>query len=86
MSTNTAAGARASAGLTLAASAALAPTAVLQRWWATLRQHQRDRLTRQILEGLDDRTLRDIGIDRTEIVSVVKTRAWGRRWPRYEPF
>lgn len=67
----------------MAAAAAL-PVAAIARWWAAIRQYQRDRLTRQILEGLDDRTLRDIGIDRSEIASIVLTRAAGRRWPYYD--
>lgn len=63
--------------------AAAAPSAIIAGWWAVLRQRRRDRLTRRILEGLDDRTLRDIGIDRSEIASIVNTRAYGRHWPHY---
>ncbi|MGE0765682.1 MAG: DUF1127 domain-containing protein [Hyphomicrobiaceae bacterium] len=43
--------------------------------WAGLLARRRANLTRKILEGLDDRTLHDIGIDRSEIGSVVTTRA-----------
>jgi uncharacterized protein YjiS (DUF1127 family) len=84
MRTTTATGAAASAVPILATAAAVAPVAVIARWWAAMRQRSRDRLTRRILESLDDRTLRDIGIDRTEIGSIVKTRAYGRRWPYYD--
>jgi uncharacterized protein YjiS (DUF1127 family) len=56
----------------------------MARWWAAVRQRRRDRLTRRILESLDDRTLRDIGIDRSEISSLVATRARERRWPYYD--
>lgn len=52
--------------------------------WQALRQHRRDRITRRILESLDDRTLRDIGIDRSEISSVVATQSRHRRHPRFD--
>lgn len=45
----------------------------LQCWWQALRQRHRDRLTCSILESLDDRMLRDIGIERSEIASIVAT-------------
>jgi uncharacterized protein YjiS (DUF1127 family) len=44
--------------------------AVVMRRWSALGQWYRYRLTVRALEGLSDRTLRDIGIDRSEISSV----------------
>ena len=52
--------------------------------WQALRQRHRDRITRRVLESLDDRTLRDIGIDRSEISSVVATQSRHRRHPRFD--
>ena len=43
--------------------------------WASVRLRYRERLTRKILEALNDRTLHDIGIERSEITSIVGTRA-----------
>lgn len=84
MSTNTVASAGPGAAPIIAAVTASASAIILARWWSDMRQRSRDRLTRRILESLDDRTLRDIGIDRTEIASIANTRACGRRWPRYD--
>lgn len=84
MPTTTIASAGASAAPIVAAVATSTPVAMVASWWQAMRQRSRDRLTRRILQGLDDRTLRDIGIDRTEIASFVKTRAFGRHWPRYD--
>ena len=53
------------------------------RGWRELRQRRRDRITRRVLDGLDDRTLRDIGIDRSEIASAVATRSRQRRYPEF---
>lgn len=53
--------------------------ALLTRAWASLRRRHRQRLTRLALEVLDDRTLRDIGIERSEIASIVRTEAVDRR-------
>ena len=47
--------------------------------WERFRSRRRLAATARILEGLDDRTLKDIGIDRGEISSVVATRCGGRR-------
>lgn len=58
--------------------------AIAAGWRQTLRDKARARATRRILEALDDRTLRDIGIHRTEIASVVTTRCRGRVWPDYD--
>ncbi len=45
---------------------------VLQRLLATLRRWQDRRLALHALSGLDDRLLRDIGIDRNQVVHVVE--------------
>lgn len=84
MPTTNVVSAGASAAPILATAAASAPVVFIARWWAGMRQRRRDRLTRRILEALDDRTLRDIGIDRTEIASILATRAWGRTWPQFD--
>lgn len=52
----------------------------------TWRQRQRMRITRRILESLDDRTLRDIGLDRSEIDSIVSSRGASRRHPHVSLF
>lgn len=56
---------------------AIASTALLllAKW----RHHRRQRITQKILEGLDDRTLNDIGIKRGEIGSIVTTGAADHR-------
>lgn len=58
--------------LTSAASVAYraAAAAHIRAWWLAFARRQRLRRTAGILEGLDDRTLKDIGLDRTEIASV----------------
>jgi uncharacterized protein YjiS (DUF1127 family) len=43
--------------------------------WASVRRRYRERLTRKLLEALSDRTLHDIGIERSEITSIIGTRA-----------
>jgi uncharacterized protein YjiS (DUF1127 family) len=48
-----------------------------------LRAHWQRRLTRNILEGLDDATLQDLGIDRSEITSLIYDTS-GDRIRRYE--
>lgn len=60
---------------TLSGSAFGTVTSTISLLWADLRRRHRERLTRKILEGLDDRTLHDIGIERSEIGSVVGTHA-----------
>ena len=44
-----------------------------------LARRWRIRATRRVLECLDDRTLHDIGIDRSEIPSVAATSCYGKR-------
>jgi uncharacterized protein YjiS (DUF1127 family) len=53
-------------------------TALMTAWQTFARRH-RQRRTIAVLEGLDDRTLKDIGLYRSEIQSVVKTCGSGRR-------
>lgn len=47
--------------------------------WQAYRLRRREAATIRLLEGLDDRTLRDIGVDRREIAAVVGARGIGRR-------
>ena len=54
-------------------------TSAIVLFWAELRRRHRQRITRNILEALDDRTLHDIGIDRSEITSIVRTGAVDHR-------
>ena len=52
-------------------------------WWEAYWTRRAKRTTVTLLRGLDDRTLHDIGIDRSEIESVVygkRRRAPGRCW------
>jgi uncharacterized protein YjiS (DUF1127 family) len=46
--------------------------------WQRLAERRRNRLTIRMLEGLSDRMLHDIGIDRSEITSVVWRRGTDR--------
>jgi len=46
---------------------------------ADLQRRRRARMTRRILEGLDDRTLHDIGVHRSQIGSVVGARGGDHR-------
>jgi uncharacterized protein YjiS (DUF1127 family) len=48
---------------------------VWNAYWA----HKAERTTVLILSSLDDRTLKDIGMDRTEIESVVRNQGGERR-------
>ena len=56
-------------------------TAAIASLHSRLRERMRQRATQRILESLDDRTLRDIGIDRAEIASAVKIRQGRCRYP-----
>ncbi len=50
--------------------------------WAAWRRRRRLKATARILHGLSDRTLKDIGVERSEIDSVVTARGndpWARR-------
>ena len=46
-----------------------------EKVWSAYWEHQARRATLHILHSLNDRTLKDIGMDRSEIESVVYTRA-----------
>ena len=48
--------------------------------WQQLRQEYRRRATARLLHGLEDRTLKDIGLTRGEIDSIVRDPA-RERWP-----
>jgi uncharacterized protein YjiS (DUF1127 family) len=55
----------------------------LAGWWGRVRQERRRRATVRALEGLSDATLKDIGIDRSEIHSVAANPADERRRTRW---
>ena len=55
----------------------------LRAWWARWDERRRHRATVRILSALDDRTLHDIGIDRSEIGSIARPRDETRRRQRY---
>jgi uncharacterized protein YjiS (DUF1127 family) len=57
---------------------------LLKGWWKAYRAHRSKRATVFALQGLDDRILSDIGIDRSEIESVVYGRS-GERLRNYRP-
>lgn len=46
--------------------------AALRRWWNRLDEERRLRVTISSLQALNDRTLRDIGVERDDIVNVVR--------------
>ena len=54
----------------------------LKLWWDAYWDHRARRTTVFLLSGLDDRTLQDIGMNRSEIESVVYSRP-GDRFVRY---
>ncbi len=56
----------------------------LRRLWNAYWAHRARNATVFLLRGLDDRTLRDIGMDRSEIESIVYSRSC-ERLRRYQP-
>jgi uncharacterized protein YjiS (DUF1127 family) len=53
-------------------------------WWHRRRLQRRLKATARILHALDDRTLKDIGLHRSEIESVVGARGGDRRPQRID--
>jgi uncharacterized protein YjiS (DUF1127 family) len=51
----------------------------MQSAWSAYWTHRAERATVQMLQSLDDRTLKDIGIDRSEIESVAHNPGGDRR-------
>src|SRR5262245_49220222 len=43
----------------------------LRRWWDAFWAHRAQRVSVRLLSSLDDRTLQDIGVNRSEIGSIV---------------
>jgi uncharacterized protein YjiS (DUF1127 family) len=56
----------------------------LAAWWHELRQRRRQRETAHLLHALSDRTLKDIGITRSEIDSIASAAEDDRRPRRAE--
>ncbi len=56
----------------------------LRHWWDAYWAHRAQRASVHLLSSLDDRTLQDIGVNRSEIESIVYARS-GERLRRYEP-
>jgi uncharacterized protein YjiS (DUF1127 family) len=50
-----------------------------RRAWAGYWTHRAERATVAVLQALDDRALKDIGLDRSEIESVVRSTSPGER-------
>jgi uncharacterized protein YjiS (DUF1127 family) len=55
----------------------------LRRWWETYWARRAQRASVHLLSSLDDRTLQDIGVNRSEIESIVYAKS-GERLRRYE--
>ena len=56
----------------------------LQRWWDGHWARRAQRASVQLLSSLDDRTLQDIGVNRSEIESIVYAKSC-ERVRRYQP-
>ena len=52
---------------------------VVSRAWSGFWRRRSMKATIRVLNGLDDRMLKDIGIDRSEIESIASTEGQGRR-------
>jgi uncharacterized protein YjiS (DUF1127 family) len=66
-----------------AQAASSGPGHSLRRWWEAYWARRAQRAGVHLLSSLDDRTLRDIGVNRSEIESIVYARS-GERLRRYE--
>jgi uncharacterized protein YjiS (DUF1127 family) len=55
-----------------------------RRWWRAYWAHRAQRASVQLLSGLNDRTLQDIGVNRSEIESIVYAKSC-ERLRRYQP-
>jgi uncharacterized protein YjiS (DUF1127 family) len=58
--------------------------ASLTRWWSSYRAWHFERVAIRQLSSLSDRQLKDIGLDRSEIVRAVKSRP--KRCPRFSRY
>lgn len=56
----------------------------LSAWWRAFRVRRRGRATSRLLYTLSDRTLKDIGIDRSEIASIERTAGEARDPRRFK--
>jgi uncharacterized protein YjiS (DUF1127 family) len=66
-------------------SALLAVREILRHWWTRHQQRRAQRATVMLLGSLDRYVLHDIGLDRSEIESIVYGSSPGERRVRYEP-
>ena len=62
----------------------VSPSTSLGRWWHAYWAHRAQRASVHLLSSLDDRTLQDIGVNRSEIESVVYSK-YGERRRHYQP-
>jgi uncharacterized protein YjiS (DUF1127 family) len=58
--------------------------ASLKHWWSSYRTWHFERVAIRQLGSLSDRQLKDIGLDRSEIIRAVKFRT--KRWPRFSHY
>ena len=54
------------------------PAHSLRRWWGALWTRRAQRASVHLLSSLDDRTLQDIGVNRSEIESIVYAKSCER--------
>ena len=74
-----------SPGATVSAAAGRSsPLLSLKSLWRSFWAHRAEQASIVLLKSLDDRTLSDIGFNRSEIESVVRNRS-SERLHRYEP-
>ena len=58
--------------------------ASLKHWWSSYRAWHFERVAISQLSSLSDRQLKDIGLDRSEIIRAVKSRP--KCWPRFSRY